>query len=40
MLPPPLPLPRLPQVLQWREHSSHDPFLTWLRRLLHSTAAN
>jgi LysR family transcriptional regulator, nod-box dependent transcriptional activator len=38
MVAPPLPLPRLPQVLQWREHSSLDPFLTWLRKQLHATA--
>ncbi|MEP6722467.1 MAG: hypothetical protein ABJA77_13560, partial [Variovorax sp.] len=35
LLPPPLPLARIEQAVQWHKYRTHDPGLVWLRGLLH-----
>ncbi|WP_119153559.1 LysR family transcriptional regulator [Caldimonas tepidiphila] len=39
LLPPPLPIPKLTQVLQWHKYRTQDPGIRWLRELLHRAAA-
>lgn len=38
LLPPPLPIPKLTQMLQWHKYRTQDPGIRWLRDLLHRAA--
>jgi LysR family nod box-dependent transcriptional activator len=38
LLPPPMPMPRMIQCIQWHKYRTQDPGLLWLRQLLHAAA--
>jgi LysR family transcriptional regulator, nod-box dependent transcriptional activator len=38
LLPPPMPMPRMEQAIQWHKYRTQDPGLVWLRELLFAAA--